>query len=121
MDTNIDKTLKESIEALPKFIKEINLISRDFDKYAKNPIYMDKIVDGLGAIICINEGDLYKNLDEKILISFRDNIRLFSKAISYYFEDIQKNIDSAIENKSKDNLENMSREELLQYIKEHNL
>ena len=121
MGINMNKIVEENIKSLPEFIKELNYISKNFNKIAESPIYMDKIVNGLGAIICMNEGNLYKCIDENILLSLKENIKMFSKAISYYFEDIQKNINSVLEDKSKDNLDNMSREELLQYIKEHNL
>lgn len=112
---------KEVIDAIPNLIDDLTKVSNNFNKFVKNPNNCEFVEQLLGSIICINEGEVYKELSEDVLVSLKEKLKMFSKAISYYFEEVEKNIDSAIENKSKDNLENMSREELLQYIKEHNL
>ncbi len=112
---------KEVIEAIPNFIDDLIKVSNNFNKFVDNPKNCEFVEHLLGSIICINEGKVFNELSEDILISLKDAIKMFSKATSYYFREVEKNIDSAIEDKSKDNIDNMSREELLQYIKERKL
>lgn len=112
---------REVIDAMPNFINDLIKVSNTFNKIVGNPNNCEFVEHLLGSIICINEGKVYSEVSEDVLVSLKDAIKMFSKATSYYFREVEKNIDSALEDKSKDNLDNMSREELLQYIKEHKL
>lgn len=109
---------KEVIDAIPNYINDLVKVSNNFNKFVSDPNHCEFVEHLLGSIICINEGEIYNELPENVLVSLKEKIRMFSKALFYYFEEVEKNIDSALENKSKDNLENMSKEELLQYIKD---
>lgn len=109
---------KEVIDAIPNFIKDLIKVSNNFNKCISDPNNCEYVEHLLGSIICINEGGIYNKLPEDILVYLKDAIKMFSKATSYYFREVEKNIDSALEDKSKDMLENMSKEELLQYIKD---
>lgn len=109
---------REVIEAIPNFINGLVKVSNDFNKFVKNPNHCEFVEHLLGSIISINEGGIYDELPEDVLVHLKDAIKMFSKATSYYFREVEKNIDSALEDKSKNNLENMSKEELLQYIKD---
>ena len=112
---------KEVIDAIPNYIDDLFKVSNNFNKFVSDPNHCKFVEHLLGSIICINEGEIYDELPEDILVSLKEKIKMFSKALVYYFEEVDKNIDSALENKSKDNLENMSKEELLQYIKDKGL
>ena len=109
---------KEVIEAIPNFINGLVKVSNDFNKFVSNPNNCEFVEHLLGSIISINEVGIYDELPEDVLVHLKDAIKMFSKATSYYFREVEKNIDSALEDKSKDNLENMSKEELLRYIKD---
>lgn len=109
---------KDVIEAIPDFINDLVKVSNSFNKCVSNPNNYQYVEHLLGSIICINEGKVFNELSEDVLITLKDAIKMFSKATSYYFREVEKNIDSTLEDKSKDNLENMSKEELLRYIKE---
>jgi hypothetical protein len=112
---------KDVVEAIPNFIDDLVKVSNSFNKCVSNPNNCQYVEHLLGSIICINEGKVFNELSENILISLKDAIKMFYKATYYYFKEVEKNIDSAIEDKSKNNLDNMSREELIQYIKKHKL
>lgn len=109
---------REVIDAMPNFINDLIKVSNTFNKFVGNPNNCEFVEHLLGSIICINEGKVYSEVSEDVLVSLKDAIKMFSKATSYYFREVEKNIDSALEDKSKDNLENMSKEELLKYIKD---
>ena len=110
--------IEQTIKHMPNYLKALEEISKDFKKYAKNPKHCDNIVETFGAIICINEISLYEDIPDTLLIALKEKVKMFGKAIAYYFEEVDKNIAANLENKSKNVLENMSKEELLQYIKD---
>ena len=109
---------KEIIEAIPNFINGLVKVSNDFNKFVSNPNNCEVVENLLSSIIYMNEGTIFNELSEGVLIYLKDAIKMFSKATSYYFREVEKNIDYALEDKSKNNLENMSKEELLRYIKD---
>ena len=109
--------IEQTIKHMPNYLKALEEISQNFNKYAKNPKHCDNIVETFGAIICINEISLYEDIPESLLIALKEKTKMFAKAIAYYFEEVDKNIAANLENKSKNVLENMSKEELIEYIK----
>lgn len=109
---------REVIEAIPNFIDGLVKVSNNFNKFVSNPNNCEFVEELLGSIISINEGKIFNELSEDVLVYLKDAIKMFSKATSYYFREVEKNIDSALEDKSKNKLENMSKEELIRYIKD---
>lgn len=121
----MEKTINRIVRDLDKTIKELTIINSHFKEVIGCPLTYNEIAELVQLIISINESDLLSKLDEKQLTSLKEQINYFNRNISSYFNDMCKDIYAIIienneANKEK-SIEEMSKEELLAYIKKNNL
>lgn len=107
-----------------KLLKRIISVNTNFNETIACPLTYHMVCDTMRIIIAFNESGLLSNLNEKELNDIKEQIIYFNRNISSYINDMCKDIDCAIKELEEANkpktLEEMTKEELIAYIKNNN-
>lgn len=110
-------------KAVEEIIESINVINQVIDKfstYINDSKKFEICTDPLCFTICLYGSEMYKSLEYKQLTEIKTTINRYRKCLDSFFKDVINDIDKTLKEKEEKepSLEHMSREELLQYIKD---
>ena len=97
----------------------IEITTKQFNKLVNDCNRYEVIGEILNAIIACNNSEHLNSCSTEILEKLKLNIHRYKLAISMHLDDIISDINKYVEDKNKNicNLEDMSKEELIAYIK----
>lgn len=110
-------------KAVEEIVKSINVMNQVIDRFSNcinDPNKFEICIDPLYFTIALHGSEVYKLLEYKQLSEVKTIINRYRKCLDSFFKDVIGDIDKTLKEKEEKepSLEDMSKEELLQYIKD---